>query len=153
MIRKLALKTGIILAGILLMVASAYAANYNLSNVGANGYDVVAYFKDGKAIRGTGWHVAVHEGTTYLFASKKYRNQFVKAPEKYLPQFGGFCAFGVAMGKKFYADPTVWKIVEGKLYLNLDKKIQKKWEGHLSENLEKGYANWPKIQNNAPVGI
>jgi len=153
MIRKRALKTGVILAGILLVVVSAYATNYDLSNVGANGYDVVAYFKDGKAIRGTGWHVAVHEGTTYLFANKKYRKQFVKAPEKYLPQFGGFCAFGVAMGKKFYADPTVWKIVEGKLYLNLDKKIQKKWESHLSENLEKGYANWPKIQNNTPVGI
>ncbi len=153
MIRKLALKTGIILAGILLVAVSAHATNYNLSNVGAGGYDVVAYFKDGKAIRGTGWHVAIHEGATYLFANKKYRNQIDKAPEKYLPQFGGYCAFGAAMGKKFYADPTVWKIVDGKLYLNLDKKIQKKWEGDLSGYLKKAYANWPKIQNDTPAGI
>ena len=104
-------------------------------------------------MRGTGWHVAVHEGTTYLFASKSNRRQFVKAPEKYLPQFGGFCAYGAAVGKKFYADPTVWKIVDGKLYVNLDKKIQKKWESDLSDNLKKAHANWPKLQNATPEGI
>ena len=132
--RKLGLNMGMFLAVILLVTVSAHATDYNLSNVGAGGYDVVSYFKDGKAMRGTGWHVAAHEGTTYLFASKANRKQFVKAPEKYLPQFGGYCAYGAAVGKKFYADPTVWKIVDGKLYVNLDKKIQKKWESDLSDN-------------------
>ena len=65
----------------------------------------------------------------------------------------GYCAYGAAVGKKFYADPTVWKIVDGKLYVNLDKKIQKKWESDLSGNLKKAYVNWPKLQNSAPEGI
>ncbi|KPJ78225.1 MAG: hypothetical protein AMJ54_04425 [Deltaproteobacteria bacterium SG8_13] len=151
--RKPVLNVGLVLAGLLVVAASAYAAGYQLGNVGAGGYDVVSYFTEGKAVRGTGWHVAVHQGTTYLFASKANRKQFAESPEQYLPQFGGYCAFGAAMGKKFYADPTVWKIVDGKLYMNLDNKIQKKWAGNLSENLEKGYANRPKIQHSAPEGI
>lgn len=132
---------------------SAHAAGFNTSNVGAGGYDVVAYFKEGKAVRGTGWHAAAHEGTTYLFSSKANRKQFVKSPGKYLPQFGGYCAFGAAVGKKFYADPSVWKIVDGKLYLNLDKKIQKKWEGDLDENIKKAVANWPELQLANPEGV
>ena len=151
--RKLGLHIGMMTAVLLMVAVSAYATNYQLSNVGAGGYDVVSYFKDGKAVRGTGWHVAVHDGTTYLFASKSNRKKFVKAPEKYLPQFGGYCALGAAMGKKFYADPTVWKIVDGKLYMNLDKKLQTKWVSKLSENIDKGHANWPKIQNSSPEGI
>ena len=151
--RKLSLNMAMVLAVFFWGTIAAYGADYNTSNVGAGGYDVVAYFEDGKAMPGTGWHVAVHEGTTYLFANKQNRNQFARSPEKYLPQFGGYCAYGAAVGKKFYADPTVWKIVDGKLYLNLDTKIQKKWEGDLSENLKKGYANWPKIKDADPAGI
>lgn len=151
--RKLSLYMAVMLAVFFLGTLPAHAADQNVSNVGAGGYDVVSYFKDGKAKRGTGWHVAVHGGTTYLFANKKNRNQFVKTPEKYLPQFGGYCAFGVAVGKKFYADPTVWKIVDGKLYLNLDKEIQEKWESDLSGYLKKGHANWSKVQNATPEGI
>ncbi|CAB5106809.1 hypothetical protein D3OALGA1CA_1774 [Olavius algarvensis associated proteobacterium Delta 3] len=146
-------KIGVILAGVLLFAISAFAMNYNPSNVGANGYDVVAYFTDSKAVRGTGWHVAVHDGTTYLFSNKKNRKMFAKSPGKYLPEFGGYCAFGAAMGKKFYADPTVWKIVDGKLYLNLDQKIQKKFEKDVPGHLKKAYANWPKIKDKAPEGI
>lgn len=151
--RKLSLYMAMILTVFFSGAVSGHAAGHKVSNVGAGGYDVVSYFKDGKAMRGTGWHAAVHEGTTYLFANKENRNQFVKAPEKYLPQFGGYCAFGVAVGKKFYADPTVWKIVDGKLYLNLDKEIQEKWESDLSGYLKKGHANWSKVQNATPEGI
>lgn len=140
-------------AAIVLSAANAFSSNYTFSNVGAGGYDVVAYHTDGMAIRGTGWHVAVHEGTTYLFASKQNRKQFVQSPDKYLPEYGGFCAYGAAVGKKFYADPTVWKIVDGKLYLNLDSKIQQKWVSDISGHIQKANANWPKLQNENPAGI
>lgn len=73
--------------------------------------------------------------------------------EQYLPEYGGFCAYGLAVGKKFYADPTVWKIVDGKLYLNLDSKIQKKFESNLTANIEKADTNWPKLQNEKPTGL
>ena len=151
--RRSCLNGGLIVAVVLLLTVTVYAGNFNFSMVGAGGYDIVSYFKNGKAMRGTGWHVAEHEGTTYLFSSKANRKQFVKAPEIYLPQFGGYCAYGAAVGKKFYADPTVWKIVDGKLYVNLDEKIQKKWESDLSDNLQRAYSNWPKLENTAPEGI
>jgi YHS domain-containing protein len=122
------------------------------STVAVGGYDVVAYHAEGKATRGSGYHVATYDGATYLFSSKAHRAQFQKAPESYVPRFSGYCAYGAAVGKKFYADPTVWKIVDGNLYLNLDKDIQKKWESDLSGNLKKGHSNWPKIKNDRPEG-
>ena len=139
--------------GIVLAAGSAYSSNYTYSNVAVGGYDVVSYHTEGKAVRGTGWHVAVHDGTTYLFASKQNRKQFVSSPQKYLPEYGGFCAYGAAVGKKFYADPTIWKIVDGKLYLNLDAEIQKKWVDDIPGNIKKADANWPGLHNQDPAGI
>ena len=94
-----------------------------------------------------------HEGVTYLFTSKNNRNKFLETPNRYLPEFGGYCAFGASVGKKIYADPTVWKIVDGKLYLNVDPKIQKRFERDLRGNLAKAYANWPKIEDKTPEGV
>lgn len=63
----------------------------------------------------------------YVFANKKNRKMFEANPEKYIPAYGGYCAYGVAVGNKFIADPELWMIEDGKLYLNLDTDIQKKW--------------------------
>lgn len=137
----------------LLISTQAFSADFNYSNVGAGGYDVVAYFTDETASRGTGWHVAAHASTTYLFASKKNRKTFMANPVKYLPQYGGYCAYGVAVGKKFYADPTIWKVVDGKLYFNLDGKIQKKFEKDVPGYLTKANTNWPNVRNQNPAGL
>lgn len=131
----------------------AFAGNFTHSNVGAGGYDVVAYHTEKTAKRGTGWHVASHDGTTYLFSSKKNRKLFTKNPENYLPEYGGYCAYGLAVGKKFYADPTVWKVVDGRLFLNLDTKIQKKFESDLSGNIQKADNNWPNLKTESPAGL
>lgn len=143
----------IVMIGFLLIVPQAFAMDSIHSNVGAGGYDVVAYFTEQSAQRGSGWHVAGHEGTTYLFASKENLNAFKKEPEKYLPQYGGYCAFGVAVGKKFYADPTLWKVVDGKLYFNLDAKIQKKFEKDIPGYITKADSKWPTVQNDNPAGL
>ena len=150
---KKAMIVNMVVLGLVLTAAYAFAGNFNYSNVGAGGYDVVAYHTEGAAKRGTGWHVASHEGTTYLFSSKKNRKAFVENPDRYLPEYGGYCAYGLAVGKKFYADPTVWKIVDGRLFLNLDTKIQNKFEKDLSGNIEKADANWPKLINENPAGL
>jgi YHS domain-containing protein len=133
----------------------------------------VAYHTEGKPVKGNGWNVAEYEGVTYLFANKKNRKMFEADPEKYLPAYGGYCAYGVAIGKKFAIDPEVWKIENGKLYLNLDTGIQKKWAkdipGKLYLNLDTGIqkkwakdipgyikkadANWPEIKEKAPSDL
>ncbi len=143
----------LVAASLLFLTTNAFSADFTNSNVGAGGYDVVAYFTEGNAKRGTGWHVAEHEGTTYLFSSKKNRKEFMKNPDRYLPQYGGYCAYGVAVGKKFYADPTIWKVVDGKLYFNLDSKIQKKFEKDVPGYITKADTNWPKVQNENPAGL
>jgi|SaaInlStandDraft_7_1057024.scaffolds.fasta_scaffold03651_3 YHS domain-containing protein len=114
------------------------------------GYDPVSYFTAGEPQRGSGFHTATHEGGTYLFASKANKKMFEANPEKYAPQFGGYCAYGVAVGKKFYSDPTIWKVVDGKLYLNLDKKIQAKWNEDMKGHINKAHSNWKGIEHKHP---
>ena len=114
------------------------------------GYDPVAYFEVGKPVRGNGYHTATYQGGTYLFANKKHQEKFEANPGKYAPQYGGYCAYGVAVGKKFYSDPNRWKIVDGKLYLNLDKNIQKKWKQDISGHITKADSNWVEIEHKHP---
>jgi YHS domain-containing protein len=119
-------------------------SDYDLPAVG--GYDLVSYHQEGGPVRGTGFQKAEHDGVTYLFANEANRAAFEAHPEKYLPAYNGYCAFGVALGKKFNTDPSVYTIVDGRLYLNLDGDIQGKWAANRSVNIEKAEANWSKIQ-------
>ena len=123
------------------------------STVGAGGYDLVSYHTGKKPLRGNGNHVATFEGVTYLFASDDNRKTFEAKPAMYLPAYGGYCAFGVSVGKKFVGDPDVWKLVEGVLYLNLDNGIQAMWLEDVPGNIEKANANWGKIRDRAPAEL
>ncbi|MEO5956769.1 MAG: YHS domain-containing (seleno)protein [Nitrospiraceae bacterium] len=133
--------------------ASAFAEEFSHSTPGISGYDPVAYFSDGKPMRGSGYHVTVVEGVTYAFATAEHQKMFETNPEKYLPAYGGYCAYGLGVGKKFVADPEVWRIVEGKLYLNLDKGIQQKWEEDISGFIKKGNANWITMKEKKPSDL
>jgi YHS domain-containing protein len=127
--------------------------NNTHSTPGLSGYDPVAYHTEGMPVKGSGYHVAEHEGVTYLFANKKNRKKFEADPRKYLPAYGGFCAYGVSLGKKFASDPEVWRIENGKLFLNLDGDIQRKWEKDLSGHIRKADVNWPGIEEKAPAEL
>ena len=113
------------------------------------GYDVVSYQTMNKAVKGNGWFVAKYKKKDYLFSSKENKETFEANPTKYLPAFSGWCAFGVAVNKKFHADPTVFEVVDGKLYLNLDKGIQEKWSAEKAANIAKAHTNWKKIRRKA----
>jgi YHS domain-containing protein len=115
--------------------------------VGAGGYDLTSYFTQEKPQRGNGHHVAVVDGVSYLFASEANQRVFEAAPAKYLPQYGGFCAFGASISKKFIADPDVFDIVDGKLYFNLDTKIRSIWSQDITGRIKTGDANWKLIAN------
>lgn len=140
---------GLVLAASIIS-APAFAGDVSHSTPGLSGYDPVAYFSDSKPMRGSGFHVTVHDGVIYAFASEEHKKMFTANPQKYLPAYGGYCAYGVAIGKKFVADPDVWKVLDGKLYLNLDKNIQSKWEKDIPGHIKKADANWSDIEHKAP---
>ena len=110
------------------------------------GYDPVAYFTDGRPVQGNksfsyDWH-----GVTWLFASNEHRDAFKANPEKYAPQYGAYCSWGVAQGKLFDVDPVnAWKIVDGKLYLNFNGDIQATWEKDIPGFIAKAEKNWPNL--------
>lgn len=126
---------------------------YTHSTPGLNGYDPVAYFTVGEPVKGNGYHVAEYNGVTYMFDNKKHRKMFEADPEKYLPEYGGYCAYGVAVGKKFAIDPEVWNIENGKLYLNLDTDIRKKWRKDIPGFIQKADANWREIEEKPPAEL
>lgn len=128
----------------LAMAGAAIAAD-DVPTPAISGYDPVAYQTDGKAVRGSGYFVSTYEGQTYLFASEAHKKAFDAEPARYVPAYNGWCAFGVSVGKKFHADPTVFALVGGKTYLNLDKDIQKKWSAARAASIKKGDENWRRI--------
>jgi len=114
------------------------------------GYDPVSYFEVNKPMRGNGHYSAGYNGGTYLFANKTHKKMFEANPKKYAPQFGGYCAYGVAKGKKFISDPTTWAIINRKLYLNLDKNVQKKWNNGMKNHIAQARTNWKSIEHKHP---
>jgi YHS domain-containing protein len=115
-----------------------------------HGYDVVAYFTDARPTRGRAKYSIVYKDATYRFASEAHLDAFEDDPENFLPQYGGYCAYGVAVGAKFDGDPHLWRIVDGKLYLNLNEEVQATWQKRISRYIKKGDRNWPRIAGKTP---
>ncbi len=115
--------------------------------VGVAGYDLVSYQTNEKPLRGNGHHAVNHEGVSYLFSTAANREAFLADPVKYLPAYGGHCAFAASLGKKFYGDPEVWRVVDGRLFLNLDTKIQDRWLAEVNDMIKVADANWVKIKD------
>ena len=124
----------------------ADAVNRDRHGVALGGYDPVAYFAAGQPVKGDKAISVAHDGTTYYFASAANRDAFAKEPARYLPQFGGFCAWAVSRGYTAPTDPLAWRIVDGRLFLNYSRDVQKMWEGDVPGNIEKGDANWPGLR-------
>ena len=129
------------------VAASAQAVNVNRAGVAVDGYDPVAYFVDGRAEPGSADITAVHAGITYRFATAANRDRFVAEPLRYLPAYGGYCAYGVANGYKVKIDPEAFTIVDGTLYLNYDKGVQQKWRADIPGYIARANAQWKAIED------
>jgi YHS domain-containing protein len=116
-----------------------------LSRVAVGGYDPVAYFTDGRPVRGTTEHRMTYRGYEYRFSSAGHLAAFRANPTRYLPQFGGYCAWAVSQGYTASADPTNWRIVDGKLYLNYNDEVQRRWEQDIPGHIRRANANWPGV--------
>ncbi len=113
-------------------------------NVAIKGYDPVAYFTEGKAVKGSPRYSQEWLGATWHFSGAKHRDLFAANPIAYAPQYGGYCAGGLAYGDKTVnIDPEAWRIIEGKLYLNYDHGVAAELED-IPGQLEKTEENWQK---------
>ncbi|OIQ35016.1 MAG: hypothetical protein BM559_03415 [Roseobacter sp. MedPE-SWchi] len=149
-----------LLSGVALSVALATSAmaagvelNASSTGLAMQGYDPVAYFTDGAPAKGSYKITTVFNDATYRFATEEHKAQFEANPEAYLPAYGGYCAFGTAMGFKFDGDPEYWKIVDNKLYLNLSKDIQTRWEGNIPGFVQDANGHWENIADVEPAAL
>jgi YHS domain-containing protein len=133
--------------------ASHSANNVDAGGVGLHGYDPVAYFVAGKPTAGSEQFQATYDGVRYRFSSAANRDAFSKEPAKYVPAYGGFCAMGASLGKKFDGDPNFWRIVDGKLYLNVGQDADRRWKEDVPGNITKANQNWPEIKDKTPKDL
>jgi YHS domain-containing protein len=118
---------------------------YSDASGAIRGYDPVAYFTQGRPVKGSKEFTHRWNGAEWRFASAENRARFAAAPEKYAPQYGGYCAFGVAGGYAVKIEPDAWSVVDGKLYLNYDRSVQASWKKDVPGYIRKADANWPAV--------
>ena len=116
-----------------------------IGGVAIDGTDPVAYFTEGRPVKGSRAYSYTWNGATWRFASAHNRDLFAANPERYAPQYGGYCAWAVSQGYTAGIDPSAWKIVDGKLYLNYSKGVQAKWLANTKDLIRQADRNWPKI--------
>ena len=114
-------------------------------NTAVQGYDVVAYFDQGKPIKGQDQYSTEWKGAEWYFASAGHLEAFSADPERYAPQYGGYCAWAVAHNSTAVGDPHQWSIVDDRLYLNYNAEFHQKWARRKAELIEKGNENWPGL--------
>ena len=126
--------------------AAAQKAEVFADSAGAiRGYDAVAYFTQGQAVKGLEKFTYPWRGATWRFASAENRDHFAASPENYAPRYGGYCAYAVAQGSTASIDPAAWSIAEGKLYLNYSLGVRERWKEDAPGNIRKADANWPGV--------
>lgn len=142
----LALPFAIGLAAVLRAAPSAAQAVHTGSGeVAAGGYDVVAYFTRAEAVRGSRAHQARWNGALWFFTSAEARDAFVASPSAYAPAYGGYCAWAAAENYLAPGDPRHWNIVDGRLFLNFNAAVHRRWGRDVPGNIARADANWPGL--------
>ena len=130
----------------LLAAGAAFAGAINeVKGIAILGYDPVAYFTDGKPVKGSPEFGLLHRGALYHFASAEHREAFQREPSRYEPAFGGYCAYGVSRGKLVEIDVEAFQIVDGRLLLQYSKGVRNDFNKDAKGNLAKANANWPGL--------
>ena len=139
-----------ILTSLMLLLTLALAGCTSLSDkpiytdqgYAVNGYDVVAYFSDNKAVKGSTEFELQFQGTRWLFASKQHLNQFKQSPQHFIPQYGGYCAYAMSSGFVVSSDPEAFTIFEDKLYLNYSLSVRENWLENKSQFIKEADEYW-----------
>ena len=150
--KRLISLTSLMVAAALTIAGAAFAGvrnspfNIDKNGVILRGYDATSYFDLEKPVLGSAKFRYVYMGATWWFTSTENRTKFIKDRQKYMPQFGGYSAMAMSEGKLADSDPLVYKIADGKLYLNHDMHEQKEWEKNMNERIAKADENWPAVR-------
>ncbi len=148
------MKTGNKLAIFLLAMGISLTARADIdpvytgffSNEAIKGYDAVAYFTEGKPVKGLDEFSFDYMGAEWKFASQAHLDLFRADPEAYAPQYGGYCAYAVANGETASAEPDLWTIHNGKLYLNYNRRINERFQQDIDNYIRQADQNWPRIE-------
>ncbi|MEP2988847.1 MAG: YHS domain-containing (seleno)protein [Parasphingorhabdus sp.] len=123
------------------------------ANVAVSGYDVTSYFSgSGVPVKGSKAHRVSYKGTDYYFATASNADKFKSSPAQFAPQYGGHCAWAMSRGSLAPGDPLLSKVVDGKLYLNFNRNVQKTWLSDIPGFVSKANTEWPKIPDTAKFG-
>ncbi len=140
------------LLALILFAGAAHAAKDPIytslfNNKAASGYDVVSYFTEAAPVEGNENYKTTYKDADWYFASQANLDMFLANPEKYAPQYGGYCAYAAALGSTAKGDPLLYHIHEDKLFLNINKDIKQKWLGEKINYIEKADKAWPDLLN------
>ena len=113
--------------------------------IAVRGTDVVAYFTAGAPLPGRAEFSHDWGGATWRFGTAANRDRFAADPARYAPAYGGFCAYAVSEGYTAPIDPAAWRIVDGRLFLNFDRAVQRRWERDMPGRIARADANWPRV--------
>ena len=144
---RLTIAVCLIVAGITAIATANSQSPVNVSRgqLALRGYDAVAYWTSGQPTQGSTSLEHRWKDAVWRFSTAANRDQFAKDPARYVPEFGGYCAYAVSRGYTADIDPNAWRIVDGRLYLNYSKRVQKLWEENVPGNIARGRQNWPGV--------
>jgi YHS domain-containing protein len=120
--------------------------NVDTKGLALKGYDPVAYFNQKMPVKGSKMYEIEWQGAKWRLASSTNLELFREDPAKYAPRYGGYCAYGVAVGGLYNIKPEAWSIVDGVLYLNKNLRVRETWRQDIPGYIEKADANWPRIK-------
>lgn len=142
------MKTVIITSLAILLTTGLFAQSIKFiskDGVAIKGYDPVAYFNQQKAVEGSDSYTTDWSGSKWKFVSQGSLDSFKLAPEKYAPQYGGFCAYGTSENHLSPTDPKAWTVVDGKLYLNYNLDVKNLWIKDTSNRIKAADGFWPSL--------
>lgn len=135
-----------LLATAFMLQLNAQSEIYAPKGTAINGYDVVAFFRDSKPVKGSGEFSYQYKNATWLFSSEENKKSFAEAPEKYAPQYGGWCAYGTSQGHKAPTEADTWTIVNDKLYFNYNQKVKAMWTQDQKHLIAVADEKWPTVK-------
>lgn len=125
--------------------ASAVIYTGFVPGTAVGGYDAVAYHTEGSALPGSEAITTSHDGATWRFVSEANRDAFIADPDAYAPEYGGHCAWAMAQGYLAQGDPEIWRIIDGRLFLNATQGVNRRWLRDLDGFITQADQNWPSF--------